>query len=93
MRAFRRGDMDLEPSQDQEPRIERIRELVDALPEREQLAVSLLYFGAGSPTLDSVAEDMGVSVYKLKRYLSDGLEKLRTALQEEDGLGALLPDH
>lgn len=90
MRQYRRDDMDLEPALEGEERIERIRELVDELPEREQLAVSLFFFGAGAPTLKSVARDMGVTEYKLKEFLNRAYAILAEALQEEDCLGPLL---
>jgi hypothetical protein len=82
--------MDTEPTPEREARTERIRELVDELPERQQLAVSLMFFGAGSPTLESVAADMGETEYKVKRYLDDAYTLIVEALQEEDGLGPLL---
>ena len=90
MRWFRRGDMDLEPNIEREGSNERLRELVDELPEMEQLAISLMFFGGGSPTIESVAEEMGVSKYKAKGFLTRGLESLHEALQEEDGVGSLL---
>ena len=88
----RQEDMDRWSSPEPESRIEAIRELVDELPEDEQLAVSLMYFGGGNPTNASVADDMGISEYRTKELISRGLERLQEALQEEDLLGALLPD-
>lgn len=85
--------MDQGPALEPEPRIERIRELVDTLPKEEHLAVSLFFFGAEAPTLKDVARDMGVTEYRLKGILNRAYRKLREALQEEDGLGALLAAH
>ena len=90
MRYYRRGDMHLEPNPEREEHNERIRELVDELQGEEGLAVSLMFFGAGSPTIESVAAEMGVSKYKAKGFINRGLESLYEALQEEDGVGALL---
>jgi DNA-directed RNA polymerase specialized sigma24 family protein len=89
VRWYRRGDLDLEPAQDPPFRSERVRELVDALPEAQMLAVSLMYFGGGSPTLDTVAREMGVSVHTVKSLLAKGVTALGEALQEEDGVGPL----
>lgn len=90
MRWFRRSDLDLEPEAEREGRTERIRELVDELPEKPQLAVSLMFFGGGSPTLESVAADMGETEYKVKRYLNEAFNLIAEALQAEDGLGPVL---
>ena len=89
MRIYRRDDMELEASREPEQRDERLRELVDELPELEMLAISLMFFGAGSPTLDSVADGMGVSTYRVKEYQRRGFDRIRRAMQEEDGVGPL----
>jgi RNA polymerase sigma factor (sigma-70 family) len=63
-------------------RDDRLRDLVDALPERQWFVVSRVYFG-GAP-LKTVAEEMGVSPPTARQILTDALEELRRALQEED---------
>ncbi len=83
--------MHLEANPEDGFRSERIRELVDALPAKERLAISLMYFGAGSPTLESVAADMKTSEYRVKGHLSRGKAKLREAMQADDSLGSLFP--
>lgn len=92
MRYRRRANMDLEECPEPELRIEIIRELVDELPPTQNEAISLMFFGAGRPTIRSVAREMGLSEYKLREALSDGFDAIRQALQEEDRLGALLSD-
>ena len=92
VRYLRRDDMDLEGNEEDPVRIELVREIVDELAEDEQLAVSLLYFGAGSPTIAQVAEDMHLSEYKFKELLSRALRNIRSALLEEDRLGSLLAE-
>ena len=92
VRWFRRGDMELEPNDDQPLRIELIRELVDELPDDQYLAVSLLFFGGGNPTQAQVAEELGLSEYKLKEVITNALRNLREALQEEDRVGSLRTD-
>ena len=63
-------------------RDDRLRELVDELPEKQQHMVSRVFFG--QEHLKTAAEEIGVSPPTGRQILEDGLEALRHALQEEN---------
>lgn len=92
MRSFVRADLDLWEASDPEIRIERIRELVDELPETQQLVVSRLFFGGVIPTFTDLAEELGLSAYKIKEALDEALVRLREALLEDYAVGAVSAD-
>lgn len=70
--------------EDPEPvfRDDRLRELVDELPERQAFIVSRVYFG-GAP-LKTAAAEIGVSPPTARQILEDALEGLREAMSQED---------
>lgn len=53
---------------------------LDGLSPRERACVVLRYYG--DQKVDDIATDLGISSGAVKRYLSDGLGKLATALTE-----------
>lgn len=53
---------------------------LDALSPRERACVVLRFYG--DQKVDDIAADLGISSGAVKRYLSDGLAKLATALTE-----------
>ena len=53
---------------------------LDGLSPRERACVVLRYYG--DQKVDDIAADLGISAGAVKRYLSDGLAKLATALTE-----------
>lgn len=53
---------------------------LDGLSPRERACVVLRYYG--DQKVDDIAADLGISSGAVKRYLSDGLAKLATALTE-----------
>lgn len=92
VRWERYPDLDDRSPDDVELRIELLREIVDELPEDQSLAVSLLFFGGGSPTQAEVAEELGLTEYRFKRLIADALDGIRTALLEGDRVGSLRTD-
>jgi DNA-directed RNA polymerase specialized sigma24 family protein len=63
-------------------RDDRLRELVDELPEKQCHVVSRVYFG-GAP-LKVAAAEIGVSPPTARQLLEDALWSLRDALSQED---------
>jgi len=57
-----------------------VKAQLDGLSPRERACVVLRYYG--DQKVDDIAEDLGISAGAVKRYLSDGLAKLATALAE-----------
>lgn len=57
-----------------------IKAQLDGLSPRERACVVLRYYG--DQKVDDIAADLGISSGAVKRYLSDGLAKLATALTE-----------
>lgn len=92
VRWERYPDLDDRSADIEEPRVELLREIVDELPVGQSLAISLLFFGGGSPTQAEVAAEMGLTEYRLKRLIADGLDGIRKALLEEDRVGSLRAD-
>lgn len=82
MRFLRDPDPDLWAVPEPEFRDDHLRELVDALPRRQQHLVSRVYFG-GAP-LETAAAEIRVSPALAKRLIDRALKELRGALQEED---------
>ncbi len=60
-----------------------LRAQLDGLSPRERACVVLRYYG--DLKVDDIAADLGISAGAVKRYLSDGLAKLATALAEPGG--------
>jgi DNA-directed RNA polymerase specialized sigma24 family protein len=83
----RRDDMDTRPSLPPEPRLEWLREMVDDLPKDQQLVLSRLYFGAGSPTFAELEDELGMKASAIKEILRRGLETIRTKVLEKDEMG------
>lgn len=82
MRIYRDNQVDLWPDVPPVFRDDRLRELVDELPERQAFVVSRVFFG-GAP-LKTVAAEIGVSPPTARTILESALGALRDALQEED---------
>ena len=57
-----------------------VKAQLDGLSPRERACVVLRYYG--DLKVDDIAKDLGISSGAVKRYLSDGLAKLATALTE-----------
>jgi DNA-directed RNA polymerase specialized sigma24 family protein len=89
VRIYRRDDLDDEATPEPEPRIDRLRDLVDGLPELERHCVERLYFGQGTKV--SIAREAGVSTKAVRDALARGLDALRAAVLEDHELGAVLP--
>lgn len=82
MKIFREDQPDLWEALPDEFRDDTLRELVDALPERQRHMVSRVFFG-GAP-LAWAAREIGVSPPTGRQILTEGLGVLRGALSEAD---------
>jgi DNA-directed RNA polymerase specialized sigma24 family protein len=82
MRWYRESDPDQWEDQGPPPRDERLRELVDQLPRRQQHLVSRVFFGGAH--LTEAAAEIKMKPLVAGRLLERALEGLRRALQEED---------
>lgn len=91
MRIYRTDQMDAEPTPPDEERLEVLRELVDLLPDPQQLVVSLRFFGAAK-TFGQIAEETGLTVYQVKGILDAGLVNLKNMLQGHE-VGKVLAEH
>lgn len=87
MRFLATDDLDLLETPEAVFRSERLRELVDSLPRLERHVISRVFFGGVD--LQTAGDEVGLSKHRRKVVMARGLEALRKALLEEDGMGAL----
>lgn len=85
MRIYRRDDLDDEEAPPAEPRLERLRELVDELPPLERHCVERILFG--SATKLQAGREAGVSPKAVREALNRGIARLRAAMLTEDAMG------
>lgn len=96
IRQFRVADMDKEYATAEEPfRDDRLRELVDRLPESQRMLVSLTFFGQKS--LAEAGKELKIknpaplrdqALAQLRQWLSDGSAD-DGSVSQEDGVGSL----
>ncbi len=82
MRIYREDQVDLWEDPPPVFRDDRLRELVDELPDKQCHMVSRVFFG-GAP-LKVAAAEIGVSPPTARQIMEDGIARLRDALSEED---------
>lgn len=70
----------IEPSDDGSDRRIDLKQQLAGLSPRERACVVLRYYG--DQKVDDIAAELGISSGAVKRYLSDGLAKLATALTD-----------
>jgi DNA-directed RNA polymerase specialized sigma24 family protein len=82
VRIYREDQTDLWEDPPPVFRDDRLRELVDELPEKQCHLVSRVYFGGAA--LKTAAAEIGVSPPTARQILEDALGALRDALSQED---------
>jgi DNA-directed RNA polymerase specialized sigma24 family protein len=90
MRWYRRDDMDLLPAADPVFRSDRLRDLVDELPDEQRYLVSRIFFGGASVT--DVAAELNIKQYRAKVQLSRAFDTLREAVLQDHEMGPLRTD-
>lgn len=95
IRFLRVEDPDLWAAREDVPRDERLRELVDALPEREKHMIERTFFGGATLTLASA--ELGLSRSTGARILREGMQRLEEWLRDgyvpEERPVPELPEH
>lgn len=87
IRWYRTADMDLLAGDETaQPRSERLREMVDELPDKERFVIERCFFGGA--TMREAAKELGVSEKRAREIRGVAFERLRAVL-EADEVGPL----
>lgn len=91
MRIYKRDSFDDTETPPHPVHTDRLRELVDELPDQQREILSRKFFGTDTDA--AIARDLGLSYRTFVAQLAAALETLRPQVLRDDIVGAMLPAH